>query len=131
MFNLKAVENRLKSSASLFELLLQAPMFISEDHDDFDRNRIIHKYGFILSVRQERVVAKILDKSLNSKDIHVSLIGNRVFCDDQSYVWNSFMNFLTASSFNPQIAVRSQNDHVPTQSIKRFANISGRTSGFL
>ena len=40
---LKAVHNRLNSSAPLFELLLNAPMFVPENLDDFDRNKIIHK----------------------------------------------------------------------------------------
>ena len=121
---IKAVQNRLNSSAPLFELLLNAPMFISEDLDDFDRNRIIHKYGFILTVHQQKVAAEILDKSLNPKVIHVSLIGNHVFCDDRSFVWNSFMNFLATISFNPQTTAQPQIDHAPTQSIKKFTSIS-------
>jgi hypothetical protein len=82
---LKAVSNRLNSSAPLFELLLNAPMFVPENLDDFDHNRILHKYGFSLAIRHQKVIAKILDKSLNPKIIHVSLIGKHVFCEDRSY----------------------------------------------
>jgi len=66
----------------------------------------------------------ILDKSLNPKVINVSLIGNHVFCDDRSFVWNSFMNFLATISFNPQTTAQPQIDHAPTQSIKKFTSIS-------
>jgi len=97
---LKAVSNRLNSSAPLFELLLNAPMFVPENLDDFDHNRILHKYGFSLAIRHQKVIAKILDKSLNPKIIHVSLIGKHVFCEDRSYKWNGFMNFLATVSFN-------------------------------
>ena len=99
-------------------------MFISEDLDDFDRNRIIHKYGFILIVRQQKVVAEILDKSLNPKVIHVSLISNHVFCDDRSFVWNSILNYLATISFNPQTTAQPQIVHAPIQGIKKFTSIS-------
>ena len=89
---LKAVQNRLISSAPLFECLLNAPMFVPENSKDFIRNKIIHKFGFILTVRHQKVIAETLDKSLNPKTINISLVGKHVLCNDRSFDWNGFMN---------------------------------------
>ena len=99
-------------------------MFIAQNVDDFTRNRSMHKYGFILFIDQGKVKVQTFDRNQAVTSHLVSLIGNRVFFNNQSYTWKEFMEALALASHKPQPITQLTPVADQTQCTKKFTTMS-------